>query len=184
MLKKEKLVFPENLKHLDDERKFNKFLEPLYKKQWITYIEPPKGSPENVIEYIGRYAFRIAISNYRIKDITANSVTFEYKDYKDNSKIKLMTISGIEFIRRFLLHVLPDYFTKIKHYGLFANRNKTNLINLCRTLINKLNFKTYIKRERKLHEFTCKNCGHNKFIYTYYYCSSSINRRLKAIDNC
>lgn len=77
------------------------FLEPLYKKAWITYIEPPKGSPENVIEYIGRYSFRVAISNERIKDISDGKVTFEYKDYKDESKIKLMTITAEEFIRRF-----------------------------------------------------------------------------------
>ena len=73
---------------------FNKFLEPLYKKSWITYIEPPKGKPENVIEYIGRYSFRVAISNDRIKNIENGYITFEYKDYKDNSKIKTAYLSG------------------------------------------------------------------------------------------
>lgn len=185
MLKKEKIIFPKKLKHLNEEKVFNKFLEILYKKQWITYIEPPKGSPENVIEYIGRYSFRIAISNYRIKNITNEDVTFEYKDYKDNGNIKLMTITGIEFIRRFLMHVLPDYFTKIKHYGLFTNRNKKALIELCRNLIKKLNFNTYIrkKHKRKLYELTCQKCGNNKFIYSYYYSRPDINRRLLAISN-
>ena len=102
---------------LIDIKRFNKFLEPLYNKTWITYIEPPKGKAENVIEYVGRYSFRVAISNDRIKNIENGNVTFEYKDYKDNSKIKEMTITAEEFIRRFLLHVLPDNFTKIKHYG-------------------------------------------------------------------
>lgn len=88
LLKQEKLVFPEKLKYLNDDKEFNKFLEPLYKKQWITYIESPKGKSKNVIEYIGRYSFRVAISNYRIKNIDDENVTFEYKDYKDNSKIK------------------------------------------------------------------------------------------------
>ena len=112
-----------NLKtNFNNLKSFNKFLEPLYNKTWITYIEPPKGKTENVIEYVGRYSFRVAISNERIKDIKDNKVTFEYKDYKDNSKIKIMTISCDEFIRRFLLHVLPDNFTKIKHYGLLSNR--------------------------------------------------------------
>ena len=185
MLKKEKLIFPEKLKYLNEEKEFNKFLETLYKKQWITYIEPPKGTPENVIEYIGRYSFRIAISNYRIKNITNEDVTFEYKDYKDNGNIKLTTITGIEFIRRFLMHVLPDYFTKIKHYGLFTNRNKKTIIELCRNLIKKLNFNTYIrkKHKRKLYEPTCKKCGNNKFIYSYYYSRPDINRRLLAISN-
>ena len=105
-------------------KEFNKFLEPLYNKTWITYIEPPKGKPENVIEYVGRYSFRVAISNKRVKDSRDGYITFEYKDYKDNSKIKEMTITANEFIRRFLLHVLPDHFTKIKHYGLLSNRNK------------------------------------------------------------
>ncbi len=121
---------------LQDITSFNKFLEPLYNKIWITYIEPPKGKTENVIEYVGRYSFRVAISNERIKDVESGLVTFEYKDYKDNSKIKEMTITAEEFIRRFLLHVLPDNFTKIKHYGILANRNKKNNIRLCRLLIS------------------------------------------------
>ena len=107
-----------------DIKSFNKFLEPLYKKAWITYIEPPKGKAKNVIEYVSRYSFRVAISNERIKDVEDGLVTFEYKDYKDDSKIKEMTITTEEFIRRFLLHVLPEHFTKIKHYGLLTNRNK------------------------------------------------------------
>ena len=115
------LILKDNIK---DIKSFNKFIEPLYNKTWITYIEPPKGKTENVIEYVGRYSFRVAISNERIKKLENEYVSFEYKDYKDNSKIKLMTISCEEFIRRFLLHVLPEYFTKIKHYGLLSNRNK------------------------------------------------------------
>lgn len=81
------MQFPKDKQYLKDSISFNRFLEPLYKKTWITYIEPPKGSPENVIEYIGRYAFRVAISNNRIKNISDGKVTFEYKDYKDESKI-------------------------------------------------------------------------------------------------
>ena len=172
LLKKENLTFPESLSHLNDNRQFNKFLEPLYKKQWVTYIEPPKGSPENVIEYIGRYSFRIAISNERIKSIDNGMITFEYKDYKDNGKIKLMTITAEEFIRRFLMHVLPDKFTKIKHYGILTNRNKKSLIKLCRILIKQAiysDFTSAITRKRKLPEFECSECGHKKFIYAFYY---------------
>ena len=90
MLKESVLVFPEDKACLKDKVNFNKFLEPLYEKTWITYIEPPKGKPENVIEYIGRYSFRVAIANDRIKDISNNQITFESKDYKDDSKIKTM----------------------------------------------------------------------------------------------
>lgn len=172
LLKQEKLVFPEKLKYLNDNKEFNKYLEPLYKKQWITYIEPPKGKPENVIEYIGRYAFRVAISNYRIKNIDNENVIFEYKDYKDNSKIKEMTISGIEFIRRFMLHILPNYFTKIKHYGILSNRSKKTTIALCRILIGQLTFSNYITSidpKRTLVEFNCNKCGCGKFKYSFYY---------------
>ena len=153
-----------------DLKSFNKFLEPLYKKQWITYIEPPKGKVENVIEYVGRYSFRVAISNERIKNIEDDNVTFEYKDYKDNSKIKLMTITAEEFIRRFLLHVLPDNFTKIKHYGLLSNRNKKNNIRLCKLLISRILTNEFVCTiSRKFQEFKCEKCGSTNFSYSFKY---------------
>lgn len=173
MLKEADLKFPKDKEYLESKENFNKFLEPLYKKAWITYIEPPKGKPENVIEYIGRYSFRVAISNDRIKDISNGKVTFEYKDYKDDSKIKLMTISAEEFIRRFLLHVLPNRFTKIRHYGILSNRNKKAIISLCRILIGtKVNSDFTIDIKRKLKEFICPTCGCNSFSYKFLYCSS------------
>ena len=173
MLKESELVFPKDKACLKDKVNFNKFLEPLYKKTWITYIEPPKGKPENVIEYIGRYSFRVAISNDRIKDISNNQITFEYKDYKDDSKIKTMTISAEEFIRRFLLHVLPNRFIKIRHYGILSNRSKKTIIKLCRILIGtKVNGNFSINVKRKLKEFICPVCGCNSFSYSYSYCNS------------
>lgn len=157
-----------------DLKSFNKFLKPLYKKQWITYIEPPKGKVENVIEYVGRYSFRVAISNERIKKIENGNVTFEYKDYRDNSKIKLMTITAEEFIRRFLLHVLPDNFTKIKHYGLLSNKNKKNNIRLCRLLISRILTNEFVCTiSRKFQKFKCEKCGSTNFSYSFKY---NINR--------
>ena len=162
-----KLVLNDNLK---DIKNFNKFLEPLYNKVWITYIEPPKGKTESVIEYVGRYSFRVAISNNRIKKIENGEVTFEYKDYKDNSKIKEMTISAEEFIRRFLLHILPDNFTKIKHYGILSNKNKKNNIRLCRLLISKVLSNEFISSiSRKLKVFKCEKCGSTNFYYSFHY---------------
>ena len=155
-------------------KEFNRFLEPLYNKTWITYIEPPKGKPENVIEYVGRYSFRVAISNERIKNIDKGNVTFEYKDYKDNSKIKKITITANEFIRRFLLHVLPDHFTKIKHYGLLSNRDKKKNIRFCKFLISKIISNEFISTiTRKLYEFKCEKCGCTNFVYSFNY---DINR--------
>ena len=157
--------------NFEDLKEFNKFLEPLYNKTWITYIEPPKGKTENVIEYVGRYSFRVAISNNRIKHIDNDKVTFEYKDYKDNSKIKLMTITVFEFIRRFLLHILPDNFTKIKHYGLLSNRNKKNNIRFCRLLISRILTNEFVSTitYRKFHEFKCEKCGSYNFSYSFNY---------------
>lgn len=174
LLKEADLSFPKDKQYLKNMINFNKFLEPLYKKTWITYIEPPKGNPENVIEYIGRYSFRVAISNDRIKDISNGKITFEYKDYKDNAKIKEMTISAEEFIRRFLLHVLPNRFTKIRHYGLLSNRSKKAIITLCRVLIGTIvNSDFSINVKRKLKEFKCPACGCNSFSYHFSYCNSS-----------
>lgn len=155
---------------LKDIRKFNIFLEPLYNKTWITYIEPPKGKAEDGIEYVGRYSFRVAISNERIKNIENGLVTFEYKDYKDNSKIKEMTITAEEFIRRFLIHVLSDNFTKIKHYGLLSNRNKKNNIRFCRFLISKIITNEFINTvSRKINQFKCEKCGCTEFLYSFQY---------------
>ena len=157
-----------------DLKSFNKFLEPLYNKTWVTFIEPPKGKTENVIEYVGRYSFRVAISNDRIKNIENGKITFEYKDYKDNSKIKEMTITAEEFIRRFLLHVLPDRFTKIKHYGILSNKNKKNNIRLCKLLISKILCNDFINTtSRILKQFKCKKCGCSNFEYSFIY---DINR--------
>lgn len=157
-----------------DLKSFNKFLEPLYNKDWITFVEPPKGKVENVIEYVGRYAFRVAISNERIKSVKDGKVTFEYKDYKDNSKIKLMTITAEEFIRRFLLHVLPDNFTKIKHYGLLSNKNKKNNIRFCRFLISNIITNDFINSiSRTFNTFKCEKCGSTSFSYSFNY---NVNR--------
>ncbi len=157
-----------------DLKSFNKFLEPLYNKTWITFIEPPKGKAENVIEYVGRYSFRVAISNDRIKKIENEKITFEYKDYKDNAKIKDMTITAEEFIRRFLLHVLPDRFTKIKHYGILSNKNKKNNIRLCKLLISKILCNDFINTaSRILKQFKCEKCGCSNFEYSFIY---DINR--------
>jgi predicted Zn-ribbon and HTH transcriptional regulator len=164
------LNLPKHLEYLKDIKELNNFLRPLYNKDWVTYIEPPKGSPDNVIEYIGRYSFRVAISNERIKSIDNGLITFEYKDYKDNSKIKIMTITAEEFIRRFLMHVLPKSFTKINHYGLLANRCKKSIIKLCRILIGQRIFSDFTSSlKRTLYKFKCSFCGSTDFNYNYYY---------------
>lgn len=93
----------------------------LFKKNWVVYAKRPFGSPKSVVEYLGRYTHKIAISNHRIQKIEKDTVTFGYKDYKDNSQKKSMTLSHEEFIRRFSQHILPKRFVKIRHYGILSS---------------------------------------------------------------
>ena len=99
----------------------------LYNKKWVVYAKQPFMSPKQVIEYLGRYTHKIAISNHRIKKIESDKITFSYKDYAHGSKQKEMTLDAVEFLRRFCLHILPPRFMKIRHYGFLSNRARAEL---------------------------------------------------------
>jgi hypothetical protein len=99
------------------------------------YAKPPFGGPQQVLKYLARYTHRVAISNSRIVEVSADRVTFSYKDYADEHRSKVMTLSGVEFLRRFVQHVLPKGFVKVRHYGLLANRNRDQRLTLCRRLL-------------------------------------------------
>ena len=116
-----RLVLPEGLKHLCDRNRFEQWVDALVGRNWVVFSKPPLKTPEKVVRYISRYTHRVAISNYRIISIDKGSVRFSYKDYKDRGRIKEATLCAVEFIRRFLMHVLPDGFHRIRHFGLFAN---------------------------------------------------------------
>lgn len=110
----------------------NKTIEPslretLYNSSWIVYAKQPFGGPAQVIEYLGRYTHKVAISNHRLLSIDKGQVSFTYKDYADNSKQKIMTLQATEFLRRFCLHILPPGFRKIRYYGFMANKNSALL---------------------------------------------------------
>lgn len=120
-----------------DKKLYYHLLNTLYKKKWVVYIKQPFASPESVIKYLGNYTHRIAISNSRILKMENGNVTFSYKDYKENNKRKIMSLSIVEFIRRFMLHVLPDGFMRIRYYGFFANRNRKTLLPLIEKIVNK-----------------------------------------------
>lgn len=100
------------------------FFKKLFEKRWVIYAKQPFGGPEEIIEYLGRYTHKIAISNHRIVDTEADMVTFSYKDYRDAAKKKQMTLAKEEFVRRFALHILPKNFVRIRHYGILASGNK------------------------------------------------------------
>jgi hypothetical protein len=111
------LIFNGQITSLAQPTAFKHFLNGLYQKGWIVYCKPPFASPKQVIDYLGRYTHRIAISNERIISLDKDQVTFSYRDRADGNKKKRMTLSAFEFIRRFLMHILPDGFVKIRHYG-------------------------------------------------------------------
>jgi hypothetical protein len=120
---------------LAEPRRFRQWLTKLYRQNWIVYAKPPLGGAEQVYRYLGRYTHRVAISNGRLVSLEAGRVRFRYKDYADASRIKEMTLSAEEFIRRFLLHVLPKQFVRIRHYGLLASRNVSMNLARCRQLL-------------------------------------------------
>lgn len=120
--------------HLLDEVAFNNYLAPIYAKKWVVYCKPPFKSAACVVEYLGRYTHRVAISNNRIISMKDGMVTFKWRDYKDSSQWKTMCVSAQEFIRRFLIHILPDQFMKIRHYGFMSSRNKSAKLLLCKKL--------------------------------------------------
>ena len=134
LLKKEQLEFYGQEVSLADAQNYDSFINNLYSKDWIVYCKKPFKSADKVIRYLGRYTHRIAISNERIMSVDDGFVTFRWRDYKDGNTVKLMKLAVDEFIRRFLMHVLPSGFRKIRHYGIFAPRNKTKRIVLCKKL--------------------------------------------------
>jgi hypothetical protein len=105
----------------------------LFKKKWVVYAKQPFFGPKQVIEYLGRYTHKIAISNHRLEDTSNGNVSFKYKDYRTGESQKTMTLKASEFIRRFILHILPPRFTRIRHYGIFACKNKTKELNLAKS---------------------------------------------------
>lgn len=113
---------------------FKELLNQCYAKDWYAYTKRTFSGPQAVVQYLGRYTHRIAIANSRILAMDANTVTFKVKDKQDPSKTRSLTLSGVEFIRRFLLHILPKGFVKIRHYGILANRNKKTKLPLCKKL--------------------------------------------------
>ena len=165
-LKTMKLVFHGTAEQYENPRDFLNLVDRCYRKEWVTYCKPPFKNSSGVINYLGRYTHRVAISNNRILNVRKGQVTFKWRDYSDGNKEKVMTLSAMEFIRRFLLHVLPKGFMKIRHYGLLGNRNKTKKLLLCKRLTN-----TPIRPKEKLpapqmiqkligHDITtCPVCG-------------------------
>ena len=128
---------------------FQRVIDQAYAKEWVVYAKKPFAGPQQVLRYLGRYTHRIAISNYRIVDVRDDKVVFKWKDYRDGNKTKLMTLSTSEFLRRFLLHVIPRNFVRIRSYGLLSNRTKATMLGWCRALLNSRSADTQTATEQQ-----------------------------------
>jgi hypothetical protein len=130
------LRFHGALADLAQPRPFHSLLNLLRYKKWVVHAKPPFGGPEQVLKYLARYTHRVAIANGRLLSLTNGQVRFRWRDSRHHNRSGVMTLDAVEFIRRFLLHVLPSRFVKIRHFGLLANRNRRKALALCRFHLN------------------------------------------------
>lgn len=121
---------------LENQENFQSLLDDLYSKEWVVYAKRPFGGPEQVLSYLGRYTHRVAIANHRLVGMADGKVSFRWRDYRDHNREKIMTLETSEFLRRFLLHVLPDGMCKIRYYGFLSNRKRKDRLDKCRRLLN------------------------------------------------
>ena len=129
------LNFHGDLKLLANPKTFAAWLRPLFRENWVVYLKPPFGGPAYVLQYLGRYTHRVAISNHRLVSFADGQVTFRWRDSADGNKQKLLPLSVNEFLTRFLLHILPQGFVRIRHFGFLANRRRTAFLPLCFQLL-------------------------------------------------
>lgn len=154
------LGFHDALRSLADPKQFRKFLRQLFQKDWVVYAKRPFRGPECILQYLARYTHRVAISNHRLIAFEDGKVSFRYKDYAHGSKKRKMTVTADEFLRRFLLHVLPRGFVRIRHFGFLANRSRARLVAICRQLLSDAPLSlssTVISLPPR--QWPCPNCG-------------------------
>jgi hypothetical protein len=132
------LVLAGGQQALADRRRFVRWIAELRQTEWVVYAKPPFGGPEQVLKYLARYTHRVAISNHRLVGLDDRSVSFRWKDYADGGAAKVMSLDGVEFVRRFLQHVLPTGFVRIRHFGFLANRCREAKLARCRQLLGDL----------------------------------------------
>lgn len=172
---KGQISFPGNIAHLKEEHELKALLTTLYGQEWNVYCKPSFRDAETLMEYLGRYSHRVAISNDRLVKIEGDKVTFKYRDRNDNDQIKLMILDASEFIRRFLLHILPDGFVKIRHYGILSVRNRKTKVPRCIRLLGvyqpqQNQQKTRLPWQDLLESITgvdpriCPKCGKGKMV--------------------
>lgn len=137
-----------------------------FEKKWVVYAKRPFSSPKTVVEYLGRYTHKAAISNHRLMDVNDKTVSFSYKDYRDASKQKVVTLQGVEFLRRFSAHILPSGFVRIRHYGFLASRNKATELNVAKSELkqpkwekNEYSWIEICQQKLGYNPLVCAHCG-------------------------
>jgi hypothetical protein len=169
------LKSPGQIEALKEAPAFKRFLTNLYHQEWVTYCRPPLKHPEKVMDYLGRYTHRVALSNDRLVKLEDNQVTFRWRDSADNNKIKWLPLEVFEFIRRFLLHVLPEQFVKIRYYGILSHRSRKGKLLRCKRLLGvvtreepekdpKETWQDLLTRITGIDPRVCPYCGKGKMI--------------------
>lgn len=137
----------------------------IFSKDWIVYAKQPFATPKTVVEYLGRYTHKIAISNHRLISIGNNEIVFHYKDYRKKGKKLVATLKGQEFLRRFCMHILPKGYIRMRHYGIFASKNKAKELNIAKKDLNqapwkklKIDWKTIALEKLKVDVTKCSKC--------------------------
>jgi hypothetical protein len=191
------LRFPGKTEELKEASAFKRFLSDLYDQEWVVYCKPPLKDPKKVMDYLGRYTHRVALSNDRLVMREGSQVTFRWRDSADNNKIKWLTLEAFEFIRRFLLHVLPDQFVKIRYYGILSHRNRKRKLLWCKRLLGVLTGKEpeevvketwqdLLTRITGIDPRICPHCGKGKMIQREVLsaCSVSPAERMPPYGGC
>ena len=155
-----KLTFHGDLQLLAQPKTFAAWLRPLSRKDWVVYAKRPFGGPEHVLRYLGRYTHRVAISNHRLVSFADGKVTFRWRDSAHSNEQKLMTLSLDEFLRRFLLHLLPEGFVRIRNFGFLANRRRATTLPLCFQLLGSAPLaKAEVSIAGSSDAWLCPKCG-------------------------
>ena len=153
-----RLICAGSIQQLAEPKSFAAFLRTLFRQNWVVYAKPAFGGPEQVIRYLGRYTHRIAISNHRLLSFDGQRVAFRWRDYAAGNKPRIMTVSAEEFMRRFLLHVLPKGFVRIRHFGVLANYRRSESIDLCRKLLGMTPLLRYTGTVPSTSSWRCPRC--------------------------
>jgi hypothetical protein len=186
------LQFPGQIEELKEASAFKRFLTNLYHQAWVVYCKPSLKHSEKVMDYLGRYTHRVALSNDRLVKLEGNGVTFRWRDSADHDKIKLLTLEAFEFIRRFMLHVLPSQFVKIRYYGILSHRSRKRKLLRCKKLLGvwipeqskevlKETWQDLLTRITGIDPRVCPYCGKGKMIQRELLPASSISLEDKRL---